>query len=60
MGTIIKPLTEIGLEDVKLGLAHIQATIDVASIRIESGNDAAIEIKYAQKYAISGLRALIN
>ena len=60
MGTIIKPLTEIGLEDVKLGLAHIQATIDVASVRIESGNDAAIEIKYAQKYAISGLRALIN
>jgi AcrR family transcriptional regulator len=60
MGTIIKPLTEIGLEDVKLGLAHIQATIDVASVRIESGNDAAIEIKYAQKYAISGLRALID
>ena len=60
MGTIIKPLTEIGLEDVKLGLAHIQATIDVASIRIESGNEAALEIKCAQKYAISGLRALIN
>jgi AcrR family transcriptional regulator len=60
MGTIIKPLSEIGLPDVKLGLAHVQATIDVASVRIESGNEAAPEISYAQKYAIAGLRALIN
>jgi hypothetical protein len=58
MGTIIKPLSEIGLPDVKLGLAYVQATIDVASVRIESGNEAALEIEYAQRYAISGLRAL--
>jgi hypothetical protein len=45
---------------VKLGLAYVQATIDVASVRIESGNEAAPEISYAQKYAIAGLRALIN
>ena len=60
MGTIIKPLSEIGLPDVRLGLAHVQATIDVASVRLESGNEAAPEIAYAQKYAIAGLRALIN
>jgi AcrR family transcriptional regulator len=60
MGTIIKPLSEIGLPDVKLGLAHVQATIDVASVRIESGNEAALEIEYAQRYAISGLRALLK
>ena len=60
MGTIIKPLSEIGLPDVKLGLAYVQAIIDVASVRIESGNEAAQEIKYAQKCAIAGLRALIN
>ena len=60
MGTIIKPLSEIGLPDVKLGLAYVQATIDVASVRIESGNDAVQEIKYAQKFAITGLRALLK
>jgi AcrR family transcriptional regulator len=60
MGTIIKPLSEIGLPDVRLGLAHVQATIDVASVRIESGNEAALEIEYAQRYAISGLRALLK
>jgi uncharacterized protein (DUF4213/DUF364 family) len=60
MGTIIKPLNEIGLSDVRLGLSYVQATIDVASVRIESGNEAALEIEYAQRYAISGLRALLK
>jgi uncharacterized protein (DUF4213/DUF364 family) len=60
MGTIIKPLSEIGLTDVRLGLSYVQATIDVASVRIESGNEAALEIEYAQRYAISGLRALLK
>jgi AcrR family transcriptional regulator len=60
MGTITKPLIEIGLPDVKLGLSYIQHTIDAASVRIESGHEAALEISYAQKYALAGLRALIN
>jgi hypothetical protein len=60
MGTIVKPLSEIGLPDVKLGLAHVQATIDVASVRIESGNEASLEIIYAQRYAIAGLRTLVR
>jgi len=60
MGTIIKPLSEIGLPDVKLGLAYIQAIIDAASVRIESGNEAALEISYAQKYAVAGLQALLK
>jgi hypothetical protein len=29
-------------------------------VRIESGNDATLEIKYAQEYALAGLRALRN
>ena len=58
MGTISAPLSGIGLPDVQLGLAYIQNTIDAASIRIESGKEAALEIAYAQKYAIAGLRAL--
>lgn len=59
MGTIIKPLGEIGLPDVKLGLVYIQNTIDAASVRIESGNEASLEIKYAQTFALAGLRALV-
>lgn len=58
MGTIIKPLDEIGLPDVKLGLSYIQNTIDAASVRIESGHEARLEITYAQKFAVAGLRAL--
>jgi hypothetical protein len=58
MGTISAPLGEIGLPDVQLGLAYIQHTIDAASVRIESGKEATLEIAYAQKFAIAGLRAL--
>ena len=36
----------------------LKAVDNVASVRIESGYDAAQEIMYAQKYAIAGLRAL--
>lgn len=60
MATITKPLTGIGLDDLALGLAYLQNTIDAASVRIESGNDSALEIRYAQKYAVAGLQALVN
>ncbi len=60
MATITKPLSTIGLDDLTLGLTYLQNTIDVASVRIESGNDAAPEIIYAQKYALAGLKALVN
>ena len=60
MGTIVKPLTDLGLSDVKLGLSYIQAIIEAASVRIESGNEAALEIGNAQKFAIAGIRALLK
>jgi AcrR family transcriptional regulator len=58
MATITGPLTKIGIPDIHLGLSYLQNTIDAASIRIDSGNEAAPEILYAQSYAVAGLRAL--
>ena len=60
MATITKPLSTIGLDDLTLGLTYLQGTIDAASVRIESGNEPAPEILYAQKYAVAGLQALVN
>jgi AcrR family transcriptional regulator len=60
MATITKPLSTIGLDDLTLGLTYLQSTIDAASVRIESGNEPAPEILYAQKYALAGLRALVE
>jgi len=60
MATITKPLSNIGLDDLTLGLTYLQNTIDAASVRIESGNVPELEILYAQKYAVAGLQALVN
>lgn len=60
MATITKPLSNIGLDDLALGLTYLQNTIDAASVRIESGNNSELEILYAQKYAVAGLQALAN
>ena len=58
MTTISAPLQEIGLTDIRGAMSYLQNTIEAASIRIESGSDAEIEIRSAQIYAIAGLRAL--
>ena len=60
MATITKPLSNIGLDDLALGLTYLQNTIDAASVRIESGNNSELEILYAQKYAVAGLQALVE
>lgn len=58
MTTISAPLQEIGLTDIRGAMSYLQNTIEAASVRIESGNDAELEIRSAQIYAIAGLRAL--
>ena len=58
VATIIEPLKLIGISDIAPALSYLQNTLDAASVRIESGNDSALEIQYAQKYALAGLRAL--
>ena len=58
MTTISAPLQEIGLTDIRGAMSYLQNTIEAASVRIESGNDAELEIRSAQIYALAGLRAL--
>ena len=58
MTTISAPLQEIGLTDIRGAMSYLQNTIETASVRIESGNDAELEIRSAQIYALAGLRAL--
>ena len=58
MTTISAPLQEIGLTDIRGAMSYLQNTIEAASVRIESGSDAEIEIRSAQIYALAGLRAL--
>ncbi|CAB4784762.1 MAG: TetR family transcriptional regulator [Actinobacteria bacterium] len=47
-----------GVGDINQALAYIQATTDVATKRIEAGQDAEIEIACATKFCITGLRSL--
>lgn len=58
MATISTQLQEIGITDLRAALTYVQNSLDTAATRIESGNDAALEVQYAQKYAVAGLRAL--
>ncbi len=51
-------LMETGIKDVAGASAFISSITDAASVRIESGNDAELEIRNATVFAIAGLRAL--
>ena len=58
MATIIEPIQEISISDLGLAVSYLQSAIDAAAKRIDAGNEAALEIRYAQRFAIAGLRAL--
>ena len=58
MATIIEPLKEISIADLGLAVTYLQSAIDAAAKRIDAGNDAALEIRHAQSFAVAGLRAL--
>jgi AcrR family transcriptional regulator len=61
---LIAPLREAlrdtNINDVAVAAAFIASIADAASIRIESGNDAELEIQSATIFAIAGLRALVK
>jgi len=52
-------LAAIGVSDIHQALALIQAATDVATKRIENGNDAEREISVTSAFCIAGLQALI-
>ena len=51
-------LTETGIEDPAAAAAFLSSVTDAASIRIDAGNDAELEIQSAITFAVAGLRAL--
>ena len=51
-------LTETGIEDPAAAAAFLSSVTDAASIRIDAGNDADLEIQSAITFALAGLRAL--
>ena len=53
-----KALEETGISDIRGASAFLSSVTDAASVRIESGNDAELEIRNATTFAIAGLRAL--
>ena len=58
MATIIDPLKSIAGTDAGIALSYLQSAIDAAAKRIDAGNEAALEIRHAQMFAMAGLRAL--
>ena len=51
-------LVETGIKDPAAAAAFLSSVTDAASIRIDAGNDAELEIQSAVAFALAGLRAL--
>jgi len=51
-------LVETGIKDPAAAAAFLSSVTDAASIRIDAGNDAELEIQRAITFALAGLRAL--
>jgi AcrR family transcriptional regulator len=51
-------LAATGVSNIAAASAFLQSVVDAATTRIESGNDAELEIQCATTFAIAGLRAL--
>jgi hypothetical protein len=54
-----KALTETGIKDPQSAAAFLQGVTDAASVRIDAGNNAELEIQNATNFALAGLRALV-
>ena len=52
-------LVETGIKEIASAAAFLQSITDAASVRIDAGNDAELEIRNAVSFAIAGLRALV-
>ena len=51
-------LAETGIKEIASAGAFLQSVTDAASMRIDAGNDAELEIQNAVAFALAGLRAL--
>ena len=58
MAPLQESLMGAGVADVRIAAALLASVTDAASIRIDAGNDAGLEIQSAVAFALAGLRAL--
>lgn len=58
MAPLQDSLIEAGISNVRAAAALLASVTDAASIRIDAGNDAELEIQRASTFALAGLRAL--
>jgi AcrR family transcriptional regulator len=59
LSSLTENLRVLGVKDIHQALSLIQAATDVATKRIESGNDAESEISMTSRFCIAGIRGLI-
>jgi AcrR family transcriptional regulator len=55
---LLDSLNQTGIIDTKMAAALLSSVTDAASIRIDAGNEAELEIQNAVTFALAGLRAL--
>jgi AcrR family transcriptional regulator len=58
MAPLQQSLNEVGVSDIGIAATLLASVTDAASIRIDAGNDAELEIQSAVTFALAGLRAL--
>lgn len=58
MAPIQEALKDAGISDIRIAAALLSSITDAASIRIDAGNEAELEIQSAVTFALAGLRAL--
>lgn len=59
MAPLQQSLLQTGITDVRGAAALLASVTDAASMRIDAGNDAELEIQTAVTFALAGLRALV-
>ena len=59
MAPLRKALEATGVKNPIAAAAFLQSVTDAASVRIDAGNDAELEIQSATHFALAGLRALV-
>ena len=58
MAPLQESLAETGISNVRAAAALLACVTDAASVRIDAGNEAELEIRSAVAFALAGLRAL--
>ena len=58
MAPLQNSLVEAGIANTRAAAALLASVTDAASIRIDAGNEAELEIQSAVAFALAGLRAL--